>query len=168
MHQLKESVLRSAQLPSTAETSSHNNHLFWYLCKYNNVCNNDKNCKEGSRLYIMHGWVWFPVWYQPISIAALLTPKRQCCAMDQKSNFQSLISFTKYLRDTKEEISFSNHLPQGLIPKALSLFTVGCYRLRIKTAILFRIVIITNSQSGENVGVSRPKFIQSSDVYRVS
>ena len=164
MHQLKESVLRSAQLPSTAETSSHNNHLFWYLCKYNNVCNNDKNCKEGSRLYIMHGWVWFPVWYQTISIAALLTS----VCMDQKSNFQSLISFTNYLRDTRKEISFSNHLPQGLIPKALSLFTVCCYRPRIKTAILFRIIIITNSQSGENVGVSRPKFIQSSDVYRVS
>ena len=69
--------------------------------------------------------------YQPISIAALLTPKRQCCVMNQKSNFQSLISFTKYLRDTEEEIIVSNHLPQGLIPKALSLFTVYCYRPRI-------------------------------------
>ena len=67
--------------------------------------------------------------------------------MDQE---QSLISFMKYLRDIKEE---NNHLPQGLIPKALSLFTEMKDQSRRTAILLFRTIIITNNQSGENVDV---------------
>ena len=138
MHQLKKSLGTSA-LPSTAETS------IIIIINFDTCVNNITMCvtiiKIAKRVQnCTYAWWSMVSSVIPANLhCCFVTPKRQCCAMDQKSNFQSLISFTKYLRDTKEEIN--KHLPQGLIPKALSLFTVGCYRPRIKTAILFRIII---------------------------
>ena len=40
-----------------------------------------------------------------------------------------------------------NHLPQGLIPKALSLFTEIKDQSRRTAILLFRTIIITNNQS---------------------
>jgi hypothetical protein len=101
--------------------------ITWYLCKYmyNNVCAviNIVYWKfhwRGSKIIHDDGMTLeatLSTIY--ISSTALLT---ECCVMDQSSeHFQSLISFTKYLRDIKEEINVNNCLPQGSMLRPLSL-----------------------------------------------